>query len=103
MHTTNRMLIILNARLSVSLHLEVHQPGPGVSGEDGLDPGVPGRSGVSGEVELGDHPSLWGRVTHAQKECDQAIAGDIGELGDLVTGTGARVLLTVIAEEGASM
>ena len=99
MHTTNRMLIILNARLSVSLHLEVHEPGPGVGGEDGLDPGVPGRSSVGGEVELRDHPSLRGWVTHAQKEGDKAIAGDIGELGDLVTGAGAGVLLTVIAEE----
>ena len=103
MHTTNRMLIILNARLSFSLHLEVHEPGPGVGGEDGLDPGVSGRSSVGGEVELSDHPCLRGRVTHAQKEGDQAIAGDIGELGDLVTGAGAGVLLAVIAEEGASM
>ena len=98
MHTTNRMLIILNARLSFSLHLEVHEPGPGVGGEDCLDPGVPGHSGVGGEVELSDQPGLRGRVMHAQKEGDQAIAGDIGELGDLVTGAGAGVLLAVIAE-----
>ena len=67
-------------RLSVILHLEVHEPGPGVCGKDGLDPGVPGRGGVGGEVELRDKPSLRGRVTHAQKEGDQAVAGDIGEL-----------------------